>query len=51
MTTKLEEINTTVEVLETRVEQSLNEHALKIENKFKEQKAEWSKELKDSVEN
>ena len=49
LTTKLEITNTRIEILETRVEQSLNEQVLKIENRFEEQKAEWSKELKDSV--
>ena len=46
---KIRETNTRIEMLETSVEQSLNEQALKMENRFKEQKAEWSKELKDSV--
>ena len=49
LTTKLEETNTKIEVLQARVEQSLNEQALKMENRFKEQKTEWSKELKDRV--
>ena len=52
LTTKLEETNTRIEyetILETRVEQSLNEHAIKIENRFKDQKTEWLKELKESI--
>ena len=39
LTTKIEKTNTRIEIIETRVEQSLNEQALKMENKFKEYKA------------
>ena len=49
LTTKLEETNTNIEVLEARVEQSMKEQALKMENRFNEQKTEWSKELKAGI--
>ena len=48
LTAKLSETNTGVEALDSRVQQLRNEQAVKIENKLKERKIDWMRELKEN---
>ena len=44
---KIIETNTRIDALENNVKQALHEQAVRIENKHKELRAEWKRDLKD----
>ena len=44
---KITDTNTRIDALETKVKQALHEQAVRMENRNKELRAEWKKDLKD----